>query len=161
MADNAANDGQRLGIMQWLGALLLVTALSVGAGVLASFQLMSTFQRISENKKEAQEKPISSAFNPNDRLRKITPVVTNLAAPPNAWIRLEASIVTDKLTEEEASMVVARIGEDIATYMRTLTPTQIEGARGLQYLREDLNERALMRSSGKVRELIIETLVVQ
>ncbi len=45
MADNAANDGQRLGIMQWLGALLLVTALSVGAGVLASFQLMSTFQR--------------------------------------------------------------------------------------------------------------------
>ncbi|MES2029343.1 MAG: flagellar basal body-associated FliL family protein [Pseudomonadota bacterium] len=69
--------------------------------------------------------------------------------------------MTDKLTEEEASIVVARIGEDVAAYLRTLTPTQIEGARGLQYLREDLNERALTRSSGKVRELIIETLVVQ
>jgi flagellar protein FliL len=161
MADNTANEGQRPGIMQWLGALLLVTALSVGAGALASLQLMSTFQRISENQKEAPEKPISSAFNANDRLRKITPVVTNLAAPPNAWIRMEASIVTDKLTEEEASIVVARIGEDVAAYLRTLTPGQIEGARGLQYLREDLNERALTRSSGKVRELIIETLVVQ
>jgi flagellar FliL protein len=161
MADNTANAGQRPGIMQWLGALLLVTALSVGAGALASLQLMSTFQRISENQKEAPEKPISSAFNANDRLRKITPVVTNLAAPPNAWIRMEASIVTDKLTEEEASIVVARIGEDVAAYLRTLTPAQIEGARGLQYLREDLNERALTRSSGKVRELIIETLVVQ
>jgi flagellar FliL protein len=161
MADNTANEGQRPGIMQWLGALLLVTALSVGTGALASLQLMSTFQRISENQKEAPEKPISSAFNANDRLRKITPVVTNLAAPPNAWIRMEASIVTDKLTEEEASIVVARIGEDVAAYLRTLTPAQIEGARGLQYLREDLNERALTRSSGKVRELIIETLVVQ
>jgi flagellar FliL protein len=161
MADNTANEGQRPGIMQWFGALLLVTALSVGAGALASLQLMSTFQRISENQKEAPEKPISSAFNANDRLRKITPVVTNLAAPPNAWIRMEASIVTDKLTEEEASIVVARIGEDVAAYLRTLTPAQIEGARGLQYLREDLNERALTRSSGKVRELIIETLVVQ
>jgi flagellar FliL protein len=161
MADNTVNDGQHPGFMQWLGALLLVTALSVGAGALASLQLMSTFQRISENQKGAPEKPISSAFNANDRLRRITPVVTNLAAPPNAWIRMEASIVTDKLTEEEASIVVARIGEDVATYLRTLTPAQIEGARGLQYLREDLNERALTRSSGKVRELIIETLVVQ
>jgi flagellar FliL protein len=161
MADNVANDGQRPGFMQWLGALLLVTALSVGAGALASVQLMSTFQRISENQKEAPEKPVLSAFNANDRLRRITPVVTNLAAPPNAWIRMEASIVTDKLTEEEASIVVARIGEDVVAYLRTLTPAQIEGARGLQYLREDLNERALTRSSGKVRELIIETLVVQ
>ena len=42
-----------------------------------------------------------------------------------------------------------------------LSAAQIEGARGLQYLREDLNERAAIRSAGKVRELIIETLVVQ
>jgi flagellar FliL protein len=161
MADNGANDGQRPGFMQWLGALLLVTLLSVGAGALANLQSTSTLQRISENQKEVPEKPISSAFNVNDRLRKLSPVVTNLAAPPNAWIRMEASIVTDKLSEEEAGIVVARIGEDAASYLRTLTPAQIEGARGLQYLREDLNERALTRSSGKVRELIIETLVVQ
>ena len=38
---------------------------------------------------------------------------------------------------------------------------QLEGVRGLQYLREDLNERAILRSDGKVRELIVEGLVVQ
>ena len=58
-------------------------------------------------------------------------------------------------------MLVARIGEDIVSYLRTVSAAQIEGARGLQYLREDLNERATIRSGGKVRELILETLVVQ
>ncbi|MET0707076.1 MAG: flagellar basal body-associated FliL family protein [Tardiphaga sp.] len=161
MADSTATGDRRPGLMQWAVALLLVTGLSVAAGIVASVQLLSAFQRMTESRKEAPEKPRASAFNPDDRLRKITPVVTNLAAPPNAWIRMEASIVTDRLTEEEASIVVARIGEDIVAYLRTLTPAQIEGARGLQYLREDLNERAATRSGGKVRELIIETLVVQ
>ena len=161
MADSTVTGEKRPDVMQWVAALLLVTALSVAAGILASVQLMSAFQRMTDSRKEAPEKPVASAFSPNDRLRKITPVVTNLAAPPNAWIRMEASIVTDRLNEEEASIVVARIGEDIVGYLRTLTPAQIEGARGLQYLREDLNERAATRSGGKVRELIIETLVVQ
>ena len=74
---------------------------------------------------------------------------------------MEASVITEQLNEEEASILAARVGEDVVAYLRTLSPAQIEGARGLQYLREDLNERAAIRSSGKVRELIIETLVVQ
>jgi flagellar FliL protein len=45
--------------------------------------------------------------------------------------------------------------------MRTLSEAQIGGASGLQHLREDLNERAAIRSGGLVRELIIQTLVVQ
>ena len=45
--------------------------------------------------------------------------------------------------------------------MRTLTLAQIAGASGLQHLREDLNERAAIRSDGRVRELILQTLVVQ
>ena len=75
-------------------------------------------------------------------LRKISPVVTNLAAPAGAWIRMEASVVTDQLNDEEANVLVAQLGEDIVSYLRTVSPAQIEGARGLQYLREDLNERA-------------------
>lgn len=147
--------------MQWLGILLLLTVLSAGAGVLSSLHLMSTVQRIADSQKEIQERPVASAFSPNARLRKISPVVTNLASPPGSWIRMEASLVTEQLNEEEASVLVARVGEDVVAYLRTLSPAQIEGPRGLQYLREDLNERAAIRSSGKVRELIIETLVVQ
>jgi flagellar FliL protein len=147
--------------MQWLAVLLLLTAVSAGAGVLSSLHLLSTVQRIADSQKDVQERPVASAFSPSARLRKISPVVTNLASPPGSWIRLEASVVTDQLNEEEANVLVARVGEDVVSYLRTISPAQIEGARGLQYLREDLNERAAIRSSGKVRELIIETLVVQ
>jgi flagellar protein FliL len=147
--------------MQWLAVLLLVTAVSAGAGALSSLQLMSTVQRIVDSRKDVQERPTASAFNASARLRKIPPVVTNLAEPAGAWIRVEASVVTDTLNDEEANVLVARLGEDVVSYLRTMSPSQIEGARGLQYLREDLNERAAIRSSGKVRELIIETLVVQ
>ena len=146
--------------MQWVAVLLLITALSAGAGVLSSLHLMSTVERIVDSKKEAPERSAASQYT-NVRLRKISPVVTNMAAPAGAWIRMEGSVVTDPLNEEEASVLVARIGEDIVSYLRTVSASQIEGARGLQYLREDLNERATIRSGGKVRELIIETLVVQ
>jgi len=147
--------------MQWLAVLLLLTAMSAGAGVLSSMHLFSTAQRIADSQKDVQERPVASAFSPSARLRKLSPIVTNLASPPGTWIRVEASVVTDQLSEEEANVLVARVGEDVVSYLRTLSPAQIEGARGLQYLREDLNERAAIRSSGKVRELIIETLVVQ
>jgi flagellar FliL protein len=147
--------------MQWVAVLLLITALSAGAGVLSSLHLLSTIQRIVDSQKEAPERPVASAYDTSTRLRKISPVVTNMAAPAGAWIRMEGSVVTDPLNEEEASVLVARIGEDIVSYLRTVSASQIEGARGLQYLREDLNERATIRSGGKVRELIIETLVVQ
>jgi flagellar FliL protein len=147
--------------MKWLAVLLLITALSAGAGVLSSLHLLSTVQRIADSQKETPDRPAVSAFSANARLRKIAPVVTNLAAPPGTWIRMEASVVTDQLNEEEAAVLVSQLGEDVVSYLRTVSSPQIEGARGLQHLREDLNERATVRSNGKVRELIIETLVVQ
>ena len=42
-----------------------------------------------------------------------------------------------------------------------MTLTQIEGASGFQHLREDLNERARIRSGGKVRDLVIQALIVE
>jgi flagellar FliL protein len=147
--------------MQWVAVLLLITALSAGAGALSSLHLMSTIQRIVDSQKVAPERSAASPYNTNVRLRKLSPIVTNMAAPANTWIRIEGSVVTDPLNEEEAAVLVARIGEDIVSYLRTVSAAQIEGARGLQYLHEDLNERATIRSGGKVRELILETLVVQ
>jgi flagellar FliL protein len=58
-------------------------------------------------------------------------------------------------------LLAAEIGEDLLGFMRTLSVAQIGGASGLQHLREDLNERASTRSEGLVRELIVQTLVVQ
>lgn len=146
---------------QWLSSFLVLTLVALAAGGLAGLQLMDAAERAAEAQRNASARPVASAFTANARLRRLNPVVTNLAEPASVWARVEASMVTDSLSEEEASLLGARITEDVVAYLRSVSLPQLEGARGLQYLREDLNERAALRSGGKVRELIIETLVLQ
>jgi flagellar FliL protein len=89
------------------------------------------------------------------------PIVTNLGAPRDTWIRLEASIVFDAKELPHPDVMAGEIAGDELAYLRTVSLSQIEGPIGLQNIRQDLNERASIRSGGKVAELIIRTLVVQ
>ena len=94
-------------------------------------------------------------------VHELPPIVVNLAAPPDSRIRLQVAIVYDKAALPEANVAAAQITDDIVAFLATLTLPGLQGASGLQNLREDLNERAAVRSQGKVREVVIETLVVQ
>ncbi len=89
------------------------------------------------------------------------PVVTNLVSPEGASIRLQTAIVYDRTDAAEMDVIGREVGDDILAFVRTLSLTQLQGASGLQALRDDLNERAALRSGGKVRELLIEMLVVR
>ena len=89
------------------------------------------------------------------------PIVTNLAIPEGISIRLQTAIVYDKTDAPQIDVIATKIGEDVLAFVRTLTLAQIQGSSGLQALRDDLNERAVVRSDGKVRELLIEMLVVR
>ena len=91
----------------------------------------------------------------------LPPIVTGLASPSDVWIRLEASMVFDPKTLPHPETTAARIGDDILAYVRTVTLKQLEGPIGLETIRADLNDRAVTRSEGKVRELVLRTLVVQ
>ena len=115
---------------------------------------------------DGERKPPEAAPAPKQSgLRALKPIVTNLAAPPGIWVRLEAAIVLDGAESQAKSPDVERLAADIAAdtmaYLRTLSLRQIEGADGLRHLREDLRERAAIRSGGRVSEIIIETLVAQ
>jgi len=147
--------------MRLTAAIFILTLIAVGAGALAGLHLIATAERVVDARKNAAPPPVASIYAGSARLRKLSPIVTNLAAPANNWARVEASMVTDSLNDEEAGILAAHISEDIVIYLRSASAAQFEGARGLQHLREDLTERANIRSSGKVRELIIETLVIQ
>ena len=94
-------------------------------------------------------------------VRELDPIVTNLAAPDGSWIRLQTAIVYDKADVPQIDVLAAKIGDDILAFVKTLTVAQLQGASGLQQLREDLNERASVRSEGHVRELMIEMMVIQ
>ena len=108
-----------------------------------------------------------SGSGPNDvvpaasGLFEMPPIVTNLGAPKDTWIRLEASIVFDAKTVQHPETLAEEIAGDELAYLRTITLAQIEGPIGLENIRQDLNERAATRSGGKVSELIVRTLVVQ
>jgi flagellar protein FliL len=147
--------------MRLIAALFALTLVAIAVGALAGLQLFASAERIAEAKKNVAATPIASSYASSARLRKLSPIVTNLAAPANNWARVEASMVTDGMSEEDAGILAAHISEDIVIYLRSASAAQFEGARGLQHLRDDLSERANIRSSGKVRELIIETLVIQ
>ena len=91
----------------------------------------------------------------------LPPIVTNLGAPQDTWVRLESSIVFDPKTLPHPETVASQIGDDILAYLRTISLHQLEGPIGLENIRQDLNERAATRSGGKVHALVIKTLVVQ
>ena len=101
-----------------------------------------------------------AAAAPEKTLVDLPPIVTNIASPADLWIRVEASVVVDgKATSPD--VLAAEIATDALAYLRTLTIAQIEGPIGLENIRQDLTERAVVRSKGKVSEFILKTLVVQ
>ena len=94
-------------------------------------------------------------------IRELPPIVTNIALPEDVWIRLETSLVFDAEKLPEPDVAIKEISSDILSYLRTLSLPQVQGARGLRHLREDLNERVAIRTDGKVKELLIQGMVVQ
>jgi flagellar FliL protein len=91
----------------------------------------------------------------------LPPIVTNLGAPQDTWVRFEGSIIFDPKSLPHPEAVAGQIGDDILAYLRTVSLHQLEGPIGLENIRQDLNERAATRSGGKVRAVVVKTLVVQ
>ncbi len=141
------------GLKAALIEFLVVALIAVGAG--AGFEMLRPGTGEAEKSKErAAPAAPSTIFD-------LPPIVTTLGAPQDTWIRLEGSIVFDPAALPHPEAVAGKIGEDVLAYLRTVTLKQLEGPIGLEAIREDLNERAATRSEGKVRELVLRTLVVQ
>jgi flagellar protein FliL len=142
------------------GSLIeLTVVVLLGAGVGAAFEALHPAaphggDKPAESGASAPPAQPSTIFD-------LPPIVTNLGAPGDTWIRFEGSIIFDPNTLPHPEAVADQIGEDILAYLRTVSLRQIEGPIGLENIRQDLNERAAIRSGGKVRELVIRTLVVQ
>jgi flagellar protein FliL len=105
--------------------------------------------------------PQVSAPAQSSTIIDLPPIVTNLGAPPDTWIRLEGSIIFDPKSLSHPEAVAGQIGDDVLAYLRTVSLHQLEGPVGLENIRQDLSERAATRSGGKVRGFVIRTLVVQ
>ena len=151
--------------LAFAAVMLILTALGVGLGGLTGLQLLGRMEQAASGKTEGRppQKPGQSAkgrFADGASVRALPPIVTNLASPERTWVRLEAALVVDGEAEATGALA-AQITEDIVAYLRTVSLVHIQGASGFQHLREDLNDRVRVRSGGKVRDLVIQSLVVE
>lgn len=88
----------------------------------------------------------------------LEPMVTNLASPSDVWVRLEMALVTEAPLEEEMTQA---IHQDLFTYVRTIRLNQLEGPSGYLNFKADLLDRAKIRSEGKVKAVLIKTLLFE
>lgn len=89
----------------------------------------------------------------------LAPITTNLAEPADIWLRLEVSVVFDKAPQDPG--LADSIHQDLLAYMRTIKLHQVEGASGFLHLREDLEERAAVRSDGLAKRVLIRTMLLE
>jgi flagellar protein FliL len=146
---------------QLLMAMLIVTALGAVSGGLYGFRVASPAAPAQAEKAAAVEEKPAGGLPPNSAMLDLPPIVTNLGSPPDAWVRLEASLLFDAKAAPHPEAMGAQITNDILAFLRTTSLSQMQGVVGLENLRQDLNERVAIRSGGSVKELVIRTLVIQ
>ena len=141
------------------GSLIeLAIVVCLGACVGAAFEAWCPATPLGPDK--PAESPASAPAQ-SSTIVDLPPIVTNLGAPQDTWVRLEGSIIFDPKTLSRPEAMAGQIGDDILAYLRTVSLHQLEGPIGLENLRQDLSERAATRSGGKVHAFVIRTLVVQ
>jgi flagellar FliL protein len=85
-------------------------------------------------------------------------IMTNLAAPSDTWMRVELAAVFEG---EVVPALADLVHQDILAYLRTVKLHQVEGASGFLHLKDDIQERARIRSEGKIKAVLVRTIVFE
>ena len=147
------------GVKTLLVAGIILTLVAAGGGWFLGTQIGKEIAPPPVEQKNEAEKTADTIAS-NSSVTVLNPILTNMAAPNNAWIRVECSLVSQP-GEVLSPSVAAEISNDFLAFLRNSTIAQIKGASGLMNLREDLVERARTRSKGKVTNVLISSLVVE
>jgi len=169
---------KKTSIVVQIGVFLLVTAIAAGAGLGVSMFLESPAPMVAameekEGDEEAEEeiqlvmkvedkegdgKEDDEAALKNAYAKPLAPILTNLAAPDDVWVRMELAVVgKPDLTDE----LLEKIHQDLFAYMRTVKLHHVEGPSGYQNLKAELSERASLRSGGTAQTVLVRTLVFE
>lgn len=146
--------------------VIVATLLALGGGAGFGFFLdgqmkseaaLKANAKVKEPEKPAAPQPKVAA---TAKLVTLAPIVANLADPQDAWIRIESSVLVEGM-EVGADALAAQLSEDIVAYLKTTSLSQFEGPSGFQNLREDLLDRAAIRDSEHIKDVIIHGVVVE
>ncbi|MBX3573869.1 MAG: flagellar basal body-associated FliL family protein [Mesorhizobium sp.] len=107
---------------------------------------------------EASEPEDPAAADLARGVMNLPAITTNLAAPSDTWIRVELAAVFEGETDPT---IADTIHQDILAYLRTVKLHQVEGASGFLHLKDDIRERSRIRGEGKVKDVLIRTIVFE
>jgi flagellar FliL protein len=98
---------------------------------------------------------------PNDALEiGIPSIIVDLKGEPRSRVRLDLSIVAVHGTSATGTLK-DEVREDVIAYLKGLTVADIQGVRGFQNLREQLDDRAKIRGRGAILGLLIGGFVIE
>ncbi len=161
---------------------LLVTGLAAGAGFGVSMfldpgNLAGSAQQTASSKLSELDKQHDKAGDGHEMMsddgdagdengegvsqsyaKPLAPILTNLAAPDDVWVRLELAVVGKAGLSAE---ILEQIHQDLFAYMRTVKLHHVEGPSGYTNLRAELSERAVIRSGGEAKAVLVRTLVFE
>ncbi len=142
-----------------LGLIVIVScSMGLGQGLAVARRLQASPPKIS-GAPHRSEQP-EAAASPST-VRELKPIITNLASPAGAWVRLEAALVFKSERVAHTDVLTGEVANDFALYLRALTARELEGVEGLRQLRDELVDRAALRTNDGVLDVMIETLVIQ
>jgi flagellar FliL protein len=154
---------KKSGLMMTIAAVAIVTVVGGAAGwFLGEFlspivnQPKKPAPPAETGKKAGEGLPTLTAEEPG--VVQLEAITTNLAYPSDAWVRLEVALLFKGKPDPK---LAETIHQDIMLYLRTVTLQQIEGPRGFQYLKDDLQDRADLISEGKISKILFRSFVIE
>lgn len=173
--DNSEQDAggsKKGGMMPTIIAAVVVTLIAAGAGAGLGSVLGSSAPppakpaepdpHAAADAKAPEKSDIAKAEEEPTPLQlvELKPVLTNIYSPTDSWLRIEASLVVKQDGTVNAEVLAAEIEADTLAFLRSVQLAQVEGSRGLLHLRDDLRERAKLRSPAVV-DYLIRTMVAE
>jgi flagellar FliL protein len=169
MAEETAEGGpekKKGGLVMTIAGVAIVTLVGAGGGWVLGGMIAPKPPVTEEPAKpeaagahgEKKEEGLPHISTEANGVVQLEPITTNLAYPSDSWIRLEVALAFKGPPELP---LAEEIHQDILAYMRTVSLQQIEGPRGFQYLKDDIQERVDLRSQGKVSKVMFRTFVIE
>lgn len=149
--------------------LIAILAGGAGGGAFGYFMLGSTAQPEKKAEAAPEEKPAkdqapilagNTRFPRNAVEVPLAPIITSLGPDKKFNIRLDLSVIAVAGTKPEA-VLKSEYREDVIALLWGLAIKDIEGGRGFQNLRTQLDERVRARGQGTMLGVLINGLIVQ
>jgi flagellar protein FliL len=159
------NSEQSGGMGGFLVSAILAIVLGIGGGGAYGYFMIPDASTGSSAQPQQPESVASPAPGkgrfPNDALELAIPsLITDLDTDPKIRARLDLSIIVAHGTPETTTLL-GEVREDVIAYLKGLTLADIQGVRGFQNLREQLDDRARIRGRGAILGLLIGGLVLE